>query len=170
MTFWYAPASAVASLQTLASFLPAAPPKDTTTSPPALRIALIRLTMAEPCRLPEPSQAGLQPPSERMKARVNALIPAVFMTVTGFGFLLVAGKMYGVPPSATAFGATIAGAADPVAAWLIVMPPTANAATTTAVPLTRRSGRTLMVPPSPDRDVRPSARIVPCSRPDRKAS
>src|SRR5256885_15505728 len=112
MTFWYAPASAVASLQTLPSFLPAAPPKDTTTSPPALRIALIRLTMAEPCRLPEPSQAGLQPPSERMKARVNALIPAVFMTVTGFGFLFVVRKQYVSPPSATSLGPTIAGSLD----------------------------------------------------------
>src|SRR2546429_3962252 len=115
MTFWYAPASAVASLQTLPSFLPAAPPKDTTTSPPALRIALIRLTMAEPCRLPEPSQAGLQPPSERMKARVNALIPAVFMAVTGVAFLLVAGEMYRAPLSPTAFGGTIPGRAGPVA-------------------------------------------------------
>ncbi len=36
--------------------------KETTTSPPALRIALIRLTIAEPVSEPDPSQAGVQPP------------------------------------------------------------------------------------------------------------
>ena len=55
---------------------------------------------------------------------------------------------------ATALGATTAGA-EPVAAWLIVTPPTAMAATTRTVPPAKRSGRALMVPPSPDRRARP---------------
>ena len=70
MTFWYAPASAAALPHELPSLVPAAPPKDTTTSPPALRIALTRLTIPDPFSAPEPSQAGLQPPLARMKASV----------------------------------------------------------------------------------------------------
>ena len=70
ITFWYAPARAAALPQELPSLVPAAPPNETTTSPPALRIALTRLTIAEPVSEPEPSQAGLQPPLARMNASV----------------------------------------------------------------------------------------------------
>lgn len=34
---------------------------------------------------PEPSQAGVQPPPERMKAMVNQRIPVAPMTVAGAG-------------------------------------------------------------------------------------
>src|SRR3954454_4054727 len=85
MTCWYAPASASGVPQFGPSLLPLQPPNDGTMSPPAARIAAIALASALPCSGRLPSQAGLQPPDERMKAIVNHLMPVAFITVAGFG-------------------------------------------------------------------------------------
>src|SRR6185369_2811679 len=63
MTFWYAPASADADVHFSPSLLPLQPPKDTMTSPPAPRIALIFAWSSPPVSGREPSHIGLQPPS-----------------------------------------------------------------------------------------------------------
>ena len=97
------------------------------------------------------------------------------MALIGFGLLLVAGKMYGAPPSDTAAGATtalaagVSGPAAPTAAWLTVIPPATIAATTMTVPLATRTGRTL-IDPSPEAYRPLSIRIVPRGTPGRKAS
>ena len=59
MTFWYAPASAEADEQCSPSLLPLYPPKDTTTSPPAPRIALICVWSSPPVSARSPSHFGL---------------------------------------------------------------------------------------------------------------
>src|SRR4051812_10586473 len=84
MTFWYAPASADADEHFSPSLLPLQPPKDTTTSPPAARMALIFDWSSPPASGREPSHSGLQPPSESMNASVRYLTPVADMTVAGF--------------------------------------------------------------------------------------
>src|SRR5215217_3006240 len=85
MTCWYAPASASGVPQFGPSLLPLQPPNDGTMSPPAARIAAIALASALPCSGRLPSQAGLQPPDDKMNAIVNHLIPVAFITVAGLG-------------------------------------------------------------------------------------
>src|SRR2546426_222710 len=46
----------------------------------------------------EPSQAGLQPPDERMNAMVNHLTPVAFITVEGLGGFPQPMYRYGAPP------------------------------------------------------------------------
>ena len=87
MTCWYAPARASGVLQFGPSLLPLQPPIDGTMSPPAARICEIAVASALPCSGLLPSQAGLQPPDDRMKAIVNHLMPVAFMTVAGLGGL-----------------------------------------------------------------------------------
>jgi hypothetical protein len=48
-------------------------------------MAAIALASALPCRGLLPSQAGLQPPEDKMKAMVNHLMPVALMTVAGLG-------------------------------------------------------------------------------------
>src|SRR5215475_14180995 len=83
MTFWYAPASAEADEQCSPSLLPLYPPKDTTTSPPAERIALICVWSLPPVSARSPSHFGLQVPSESMNARVKYLMPVADITLVG---------------------------------------------------------------------------------------
>src|SRR5438445_181608 len=85
MTFWYAPASALALEQNSPSLLPDQPPTDTVTSPPFARIRLIWVWSLPPVSGRLPSQAGLQVPSDRMNASVNHLMPVAFITDTGSG-------------------------------------------------------------------------------------
>src|SRR5215475_5322800 len=81
MTFWYAPARAEADEQCSPSLLPLYPPKDTTTSPPAPRIALICVWSLPPVSARSPSHFGLQVPSDSMNARVKNLIPVADITL-----------------------------------------------------------------------------------------
>ncbi len=140
MTFWYAPARAVSVRQALPSLLPENPPKEITTSPPALRIALIRLVMAPLFSELDSFHTGEQLPRLRMKARVNARTPVFCMTETGFTEPLSAGKMYGAPPATAALGVT--------AAWLAAIPPTTPPATTRATAPANMAVRPLISPPS----------------------
>src|SRR3954470_11823071 len=97
MTFWYAPASADADEQCSPSLLPLKPPKETMTSPPAPRIALIFAWSSPPVSGREPSHSGLQPPSESMKARVKYLMPVADITAVG---------LCGLPQPKYSYGAT----------------------------------------------------------------
>jgi hypothetical protein len=60
MTRWYALASSPAVLQFSPSLLPDQPPNETTTSPPAARMALMVDWSVPPVSARAPSQAGLQ--------------------------------------------------------------------------------------------------------------
>src|SRR6266542_393028 len=97
MTRWYAPASAVADVQRSPSLVPLQPPKETITSPPAPRIALIFDWSMPPVSGRLPSQRGLQVPSDSMNARVNHLIPVEDITVVG---------SCGLPQPKYSYGAT----------------------------------------------------------------
>src|SRR2546430_1699926 len=85
ITVWYAPASAAALPQNSPSLLPAQPPIDGSTSPPAERIAEMVLPSTPPVSGRWPSQAGAQLPLERMNAIVNHLMPVADITVCGLG-------------------------------------------------------------------------------------
>src|SRR3954453_22915584 len=67
------------------------------TSPPADLIASILDWSVPPVSGREPSHFGLQPPSERMNARVNHLTPVAGITEGGCG---------GLPPPGHSKGAT----------------------------------------------------------------
>ncbi len=56
-------------------------------SPPAALIWEIVVASTPPWSGRWPSHAGLQPPLDRMKAIVNALIPVAFITVVALGGL-----------------------------------------------------------------------------------
>src|ERR1044072_1587851 len=85
MTFWSAPASASGVEQFGPSLLPLQPPIDGTMSPPADRIELMTDWSLPPGSGLLPSQAGLQPPEERMKAIVYHLIPVALITEVALG-------------------------------------------------------------------------------------
>src|SRR5882757_10402340 len=85
ITCWYAPASASGVEQFGPSLLPLQPPIEGTMSPPAARTELMTDWSLPPVSAREPSQAGLQPPDERMNAIVNHLIPVEFITVLTAG-------------------------------------------------------------------------------------
>src|SRR4051812_17363972 len=85
MTVWYAPASALASRQLGPSLLPSQPPNETSTSPPAARIASIVCSSTPPLSGRWLSHIGLQPPPESMNAMVNALIPVAAITEVALG-------------------------------------------------------------------------------------
>src|SRR3954453_15153203 len=85
MTFWSAPASALAEEQLAPSLLPCQPPNDGTMSPPAERIWLIAVWSTPPGSGRRPSQAGWHPPESSPNAIVNHLMPVEFITVVGLG-------------------------------------------------------------------------------------
>src|SRR5262245_37605474 len=127
MTFWYAPASAEAEVHFSPSLLPDQPPNDGMTSPPAARMLLIAVWSEPPVSARSPSHFGLQPPSDRMKASVNHLLPAAFITSAGFCGLPQPRYSYGAAPM-------LAGSAWAcwVDAWVEAW--AARAAPTTSVP------------------------------------
>src|ERR1700730_1682871 len=87
ITFWYAPVSAPTLVQDRSSLVPEAPPKETITSPPAVRIVLMVFWSWPPVNGRLPSQAGLQVPLVSMNAIVNHLTPVADMMVVGLGRL-----------------------------------------------------------------------------------
>src|SRR2546429_1881219 len=97
MPFGYAPASADADKQCSPSLMPLHPPKDTITSPPAPRIALIFDWSSPPVSGRAPSHCGLQLPLESMNARVKNLIPVADITAVG---------LCGTPQPKYSYGAT----------------------------------------------------------------
>src|SRR4051794_30587933 len=97
MTFWYAPARSSGVEQFSPSLLPLQPPNEGITSPPAARICWI-FVASSPSSGREPSHAGSQPPSDRMKASVNHVTPVADMTVAGSGGLPQPKYRYGAAP------------------------------------------------------------------------
>src|SRR5690606_20303264 len=69
------------------SLLPCQPPKEIWTLPPFDLIVLMACWSGPPVSGRWPSQAGLQPPLDRMNAMVNDLTPVASMTVSGLGGL-----------------------------------------------------------------------------------
>ena len=76
ITDWYAAASALAEPQLCASSVPASPPKETRTSPPAARRLAMSPEMEESVIAVTPPHFGVQPPPAVMNARLKNLVPS----------------------------------------------------------------------------------------------
>src|SRR5438105_4594075 len=132
ITFWYAPAVAFGSPQVWPSLVPAYPPVETETSPPAARIDLMTAaTFVSDETGPVPSQVGVQPPlvGARMNANWNAFWPVADITAFTSGGSLSSGIRYG----ADAYQALPSRPWGGLAALAWVMPTTAAPTTTAAV-------------------------------------
>src|SRR6185312_9001093 len=120
MTCSYAAAWADALEQTEARYGPAAPPKDTATSPPSARRSLISPAIRESFSAMVPPQDGTQPADEpRTNASVKYFCPVAWATWARVGDDMVM-SMYGqecaepvpVPPPVCVVTVTLAECAD----------------------------------------------------------
>src|SRR5688500_10477129 len=97
MTCCTAAANAAGVAQLGPSLLPDQPPKEICTLPPAALIWLIACASAPPVNGRLPSQAGVQPPLDRMNAIVNDFTPVALITAAGLGGLPHPMYRYGAP-------------------------------------------------------------------------